>query len=225
MKVCSKCKKLKELVNFYKNIKSKDKHSSYCKECYISINKKWCDNNKERVKKLQKNRNKEIAKEYQKQHYRTNKEITKVNSKEYYKQNKDKIKEYYRKNRDTINKKNNEWQKKRRINDPLFRLRNNINNSINNAFKRSGYSKKAKIATIIGCDFTQLKAHLIMTFEINYCIEWCDNYLPYVSIDHIYSTSKAVSEQHLIELNHYSNLQYLFKPYNKNKSNNTDFIF
>ena len=33
MKECSKCKKTKELTDFYRNQKSKDGRSSYCKDC------------------------------------------------------------------------------------------------------------------------------------------------------------------------------------------------
>lgn len=224
MKICSKCKEYKELICFYKNAQCKDGHGSYCKECYVSINKHWRANNKKRSKELQQNRDKEAARKYQKQNYQRNGETIRAKSREYYQQNKDKIKEYYISNRHQINNKNNIWQKKRRASDPLFKLRNNINNSINRALNQFGYGKKSKINTIIGCSFEQLKTHLIMTFELNYSIKWSDDYSTCVDVDHIYPVSKATSEQQLVDLNHYSNLQYLFRSDNISKSNNTYFI-
>lgn len=50
VKKCSKCKIEKELDQFGKLSKSKDKHNSYCKKCKSNYDKQWNQNNKEHVK-------------------------------------------------------------------------------------------------------------------------------------------------------------------------------
>jgi len=40
MKICSKCKQEKELIDFIKRSKSKDGYSSYCKQCEYEWSKK-----------------------------------------------------------------------------------------------------------------------------------------------------------------------------------------
>ena len=67
MKMCSKCKKLKPVSNFYKNVRANDGLNSMCKECckeyykeYNVVNKKrraetnkmYYEINKERLDKL-----------------------------------------------------------------------------------------------------------------------------------------------------------------------------
>jgi len=50
MKKCSKCEIEKELLEFYKNQKSKDGYDRVCKECRSKSDKKYREKNKERLK-------------------------------------------------------------------------------------------------------------------------------------------------------------------------------
>lgn len=68
MKTCSKCKKEKELSEFYKHKRKKDGYSDYCKEC----DKEYC--------KKFRNENKEHLKQYKKKHYKDNIQDYKNNS-------------------------------------------------------------------------------------------------------------------------------------------------
>lgn len=50
MKHCNKCNQDKELSEFYKNKKSKDLHTAYCKKCSIAITKKWQQYNSHKMR-------------------------------------------------------------------------------------------------------------------------------------------------------------------------------
>lgn len=83
-KICSKCKKNKDLEEYYKNNKHKDGKESRCKSCTNAEHKKYCTKNRERKK------------EYDKKYYIKNKGRIKENNNEYYIQNKQKILEYFK---------------------------------------------------------------------------------------------------------------------------------
>lgn len=75
MKKCSKCKEVKEELNFCTNKRRADNLSIYCKSCERFRRKEWKDNNKEHIKNYNKiymennpDYYKEYAKEYRKTH-------------------------------------------------------------------------------------------------------------------------------------------------------------
>ena len=226
MKKCSKCKIEKELIDFNKNKSHKDGCQNHCKICI----------------KEYKIQNKEINKEYKKQYYLKNKEKNKERdnerSKQYYLKNKEiikkknqiKTKQYYLNNSDTINENYRKWyienkekriqyilqyQKKRRLNDNLFRLKCNIITSIGKSFRRKGYSKKSRTHQILGCTFEDFKEHLEKQFIEG--MSW-DNIGKW-HLDHIYPVSLAKDEEELIRLNHYTNFQPLWASDNFKKGN------
>jgi hypothetical protein len=103
MKKCSKCSKLKELSEFWKDNKAKDGLNSRCKQCT-------------RVAALEYYRvHKESRKEYTKEYGRTHKMEAKARSKKYRDFHKIEIKEYtkeyYKMHKDEINKKCKEYSK------------------------------------------------------------------------------------------------------------------
>ena len=121
MKVCSKCKKEKELSEFYKH---KNDFKSCCKICYKETRKEryksnkekeleYYQKNKEKYKEYYKN-NKEYYNEYQKEWRENNKERLKEKRKERYKNNIEKIKEYrkeyYENNKEYHKEYNKEWR-------------------------------------------------------------------------------------------------------------------
>jgi len=108
-------------------------------------------------------------------------------------------------------------------NTPLFKLSGNLRSLIHCALKRKGYKKNTKSQIILGAEFEIVQKHLIQTFEMSYCIPWDDEYNDWIEMDHVYPVSKATSEEHMIELNHYSNLQYLFKQDNQLKKDKLNF--
>ena len=137
--------------------------------------------------------------------------------KNYYLENKEKIcdyaKEYWKSNKIIKQKKNNERYKKRRDEDPLFKLMTNIKRNIRTAIKKNGLTKNSSTITILGCSYVEFKAHLESLFE-----DWMawENYGKYNGelnhgwdIDHITPISSAKTEEDVIRLNHYSNLRPL----------------
>ena len=147
--------------------------------------------------------------------------------KEYHKTYKRKDKDYYknydkgeeraeyiktwRKNNKSYN---NEYRKKRNQTDPLFKLKGLIRSRINDAMKSKGFKKFTKTHLILGCTYEALKAYLEAKFEP--WMSW-DNYGKYKQgtanfgwdIDHIIPQSSAQTEDDVIRLNHYTNLQPL----------------
>jgi hypothetical protein len=171
---------------------------------------------------------KEERKEYNKKHYQANKDKIKNKSKqyreenkdkikecnkEYYKKNKDKAKEYSKLNRNRINDRMKQYQKNRRKKDEIFKLICNTRNIICKSIKRKGFKKNTKTELILSCSYEEFKLHLESKFE--YWMSW-ENYGLYNGelnygwdIDHIIPLSSANTEQEIIELNHYTNLQPL----------------
>ena len=68
---------------------------------------------------------------------------------------------------------------------------------------------------ILGCDYQFFISHLLKTYKNNYGIDW--DGIVEVEIDHIYPLSKAQTEEEVIKLCHYSNLQLLTKEDNRKK--------
>lgn len=135
----------------------------------------------------------------------------------YYQKNKEKIldysKEYFKDNQEEKQKKNNENYKKRRQEDPVFKLRGNIRRGILGILKRKGFVKKSRTSEILGCSFEEFKTHIESLWEP--WMNW-DNHGKYNGeenygwdIDHIIPQSLATTEDEIIRLNHYTNLQPL----------------
>ncbi len=164
-------------------------------------------------------KNKDKIKEKRNQYYIDNKEKIK----KYLNNNKEKIRDYQKKwekeNKKTINKRKSEYEKNRKLIDPLFKIKKNTKNMISRSIKRSGNYKKSKTIEILGCSYEEFKTHLESKFE-----DWMgwDNYGKYNGverygwdIDHITPLKSAITEEDIIKLNHYTNLQPLCSKINR----------
>jgi len=217
-KICCKCKLDKEYSMYHKDKTHKDGYRSICKSCV----KIYADSRY--VKVIKKDSPKINIKEYRKQYYLDNKDKLKLKSREYYKNNKESVKltkikykpkkriqdKIYRENNKT---KQNEKERERRINDPLYRLTTNTRKLILKSFKDKKYSKQSKTYQILGCSYDEFKTHIESQWES--WMSW-DNYGLYNGelnfgweMDHIIPLSSAITEAEVIELNHYSNFQPL----------------
>lgn len=164
-------------------------------------------------------------------HSLTCKKCTNTSRREYYKQycnkNRDKLNKYHSEylkcHRDKYSVKQKEWKQKnakrirkvankyfneRRRKDELFAFSMRVRNLIRNSFNRTVTTKRGKTEGIVGCDIETLRGYLLKTWKSNYGTEW--NGEPY-HIDHIIPLATAKTEQDVIELCHYTNLQ-LLKP-------------
>lgn len=178
--------------------------------------------------KIYRKKNKDKSKEYSKKHYNNNKdeinkkakEAYKIDSKyseEYRNKNKNKIKEwkklYYERNKVKIKNDVKRYQKSRKNTDPLFKFKSNIRTMINNLLKNRRYTKQSRTFDIVGCSFGEFIIYIEKQFES--WMDW-DNYGLYNGelnygwdLDHKEPIALAKTEEDVIRLNHYTNLQPL----------------
>lgn len=223
-KICTNCLNEKEIFDFYtKN----GKPNSQCKECIKIKVKRYRESldktkNKEYFKDYQEN-NKDKLKEYKRQNYLKNKEKIKERSKIHYENNKEdhnkKSSERQKNNRDKRNSYLREYNLNKRKNEPLFRIKNNIRTTICASIKRCGYKKYSKTYEILGCSYNDFIIYLESKFES--WMSW-ENYGMYNGelyfgwdIDHIVPVKSAKTEQEIININHYTNLQPLCSKINR----------
>ena len=197
-KKCKKCSIEKDIKEFRKSYSSLRK-KYYCRnKC-----KEWERKEKnEYNRKKYNNGGKEIDKKYHDEHRDFYREYNK---------------EYYQKHKEEINKK----RKQRKKNDKIFYLTINMRKSILNSFQRKGYNKNNKTEKIIGLNKDEFVRHLLKTFISNYGYEW-DGKEP-VHIDHIIPLATAKTEDEVIKLCHYTNLQLLKAKDNLEKGCKTEF--
>jgi hypothetical protein len=160
-------------------------------------NKKWRESNKE------------IEKVKKQDYYKENKDVFLLKAKIYRENNKDYIKNYQLNYKETKNNKRNERLK----NDVIYKLEKSIRSNIYDIFKRNGYKKSSRTSKILGCSYEDFKLYLESKFE-----DWMNwnnrglynGELNYGwDIDHIIPISSANTEDDIIKLNHYKNLQPL----------------
>lgn len=147
---------------------------------------------------------------------RENKEITNAANRRSKKNNKDKINkynsEYRKKNRDRINEKTRHRHK----NDILFKLSRNVRTRMGMFLKSENFTKgKNKTKDILGCTPQELKEFLEKKFKKG--MSW-DNRNKW-HIDHVIPLSSANTEEEVLNLCHYTNLQPLWVKENLEKSN------
>lgn len=220
-------KKLARKITVKKcNDKRKNKNKEYYKEHkeeYKRKSQKYYDDNKEKIK--EKNReyyynNKEKALKQKKKYYSINKEICLARNKNYCNNNKEKIKSY-NKNYNVIRN----LKKKERIKiDPLYDLKIKIRKLIWKSFRSKKLNKNKKTIEILGCSFCDFKVYLENKFEP--WMNWNNRGLYNGEfgygwdIDHIIPLSSAKTEEDIIKLNHFSNLQPLCSKTNRDIKRN-----
>jgi len=234
MLVCNTCKRSEEEVKIVKK-------TGICLSCNKKI---YYQENKELIKlksKIYSINNKETIKEWKKEYYVDNKDLIKIKSIKYYDDNKeiikDKVRKYYSKNkdknkeyRDNNKDKRNKLRCNRLKNDNLYRLSQYTRTMIRKHISNGGFSKTSKTSKILGCSFEEFKLYLEDKFqpwmtwenrglyngELNY--GW--------DIDHIIPISSANTEEEIIALNHYTNLQPLCSKINRDiKKDNLELIY
>lgn len=131
--------------------------------------------------------------------------------------NKEKLSEYnkkrYQEKKEHIKESVKKYQKIRKHKDPIFKLKSNIRTSLNNLLKNRGFTKKERTFDIVGCTFEEFKIYIENQFKS--WMSW-ENYGLYNGelnygwdLDHIIPISSATTEEDVIRLNHYTNLQPL----------------
>ena len=195
MKICSKCKEEKNKNEFYCDKRASDGLHSQCKKCKIADGK-----NRKDYQKKYRDSHKEFNKEYKKNYQQINKEKIKKKKEKYYCDNKELI---------------NDKIQNRKKSDPLFKLSGDIRSLICITLRNGGWKKYSKTANILGCTFEEFYAHIEKQFTEG--MSWDNRELWH--LDHIYPVSRALNEEHLLQLNHYTNFQPLWARDNIIKGN------
>lgn len=182
MKNCIKCLVEKDDCKFKKDKRLESGYTNICKTCATEINKKYpSDPIKEKARR-----------------------------KRYYDKNKDWRNElaakYKKDNPEWHNKWRNDYQKRKRSEDVIFRLKGNLRSRVNIFIRQRGY-KRGGMLDILGCDYHTVKEHLESLFKDD--MSW-DNYGKW-EIDHIIPLCSSSIESELKALCHYKNLQPLWK--------------
>jgi hypothetical protein len=237
-KTCSKCN-LELPVDQFRIVGDKIKNP--CKKCKSEIHKKWRqtedgkkkmkDSNKRyeskivdknRIIREEKNkireelkRQKEIIREEKKRIIEEKKRIREEKKLEWKKRM-----EYYKTDEWKEIKKEKERERqslrwKRRWNeDEMFAMKVRLRNLIRNSFRRQGYKKfDTSTEEVVGMTYDEFKEYLESKFVDG--MSW-DNRGDW-HIDHIIPLSSATSEEEIIGLCHYSNLQPLWAEDNMSK--------
>lgn len=219
-KVCNKCGEEKLINEFYLKNKNTGNLQSHCIKCQNEYKKKYREENKQKISdnnKKYREDNLEKLKRKEKSYYIKNKEIINERVKKYYRLNREKClktgKDWVIKNRDRVRSNQNKNKKRRCEIDIVYRLGLSIRSRISESIRCKGYKKNTKTYKILGCDYEKFKIHLEGMFEP--WMSW-DNFGLYNGdlnygwdIDHIIPLSSAKTEEDLIRLNHYTNLQPL----------------
>lgn len=211
-KVCLFCKEEKLLSDYYKDKSGKLGVQSGCKPCKQEYQRKYL---------LDKDVNLKMA-EWHKNYYKKNKDKALIKHKIWIKNNRNKIREtaneYYKKNAKLICEKNQIYKVKRKEIDPLFKLKIALRGRTGTILKHKGYKKNTKTETILGASFDICKLHIEKKFTKG--MNW-SNYGKGEgrwNIDHKIPLASANTEEDLIKLCHYTNLQPLWETENMKKS-------
>jgi len=188
MKKCPKCNIEKQEIEFHKCKSRKDGLNGWCKICKRnndkenseSIKKKariYRGKNKDHIKKYQEEYreiNSEKIKEQQHINYIKNKEHRKNCSRENYNKNKDKLAGYNKKyrslNSEKIKVKKREYVKKRKLNDPSFKVKISIVRLFKLGLYAKGKIKQNAFLSYTGVTYIDY----ITYFENNYPVEFAE---------------------------------------------------
>jgi len=225
-KICRICNIEKALEEYTKIGKY---YRSECKACHNKIVKMWRKNNKEYVKAYSdkyRKENIELYKNCSKKYYENNKDEINKRRKIYRDNNKDIIKrhdeKYYQDNKEKVKLRTKMYANIKRQNDSLYRLKKNIRGMIYTSFHKKIYNKKESTEKILGCSIDYFIKHLLKTYKDNYGCEW--NGTEKVHIDHIIPLATAHTEEEVMKLCNYKNLQLLKARDNLQKSNKINFV-
>lgn len=184
-----------------KNKKARERYANNADE-YRAKSKKWRDEHREEYRKK--------MRDYQ----RDNKDKVAKWHEKYKDSHKEQIlasyAKYRRKNKDKINKARLERLRSDKVYSLKEKLRAVIRDSLRTKHKE-GYKKWQHI---IGCSREDLVDHLKKTWKDRYGTEWVGQKC---NVDHIKPLAKASTEEDVIRLNHYTNLQLLTPEDNRNK--------
>ena len=226
-KVCTICQEEKVLEDFtFEKGNKKDGRRASCKECCRKKNAEYIKANPDKKlesdkKSYEKLKEKKLAQK--KEYYLLKKEEILLKRKEYHSNNKEKILENNRKYREAnleeLRYKNKMYhrnkaaelsaKRKIRVNStPLRQFKERIRLLTKGAFYRLKQDKRFNTHSILGADWHTVKEHFISQFKDE--MTWEAFIAGEIHVDHIKPLASAKTEEELIALCHYTNLQPLW---------------
>lgn len=206
-KRCSKCKNIKQLSEFAKDEHKKSGYRSYCKYCGNKASAKY---RKDHLEELRKADRKEYAE---------NIEYFRQRNLQYSRSHKKENSLTYKKWRLNHKKELAAYKNMKYKTDPNFKCKVTVRKLIRESINKMGFKKGSKTEQILGCSFNEFKKHIESKFES--WMNW-NNYgkhkgriNEFWSIDHIVPLITAKTQEDIIKLNHYTNLQPLCDYTNK----------
>jgi hypothetical protein len=108
-------------------------------------------------------------------------------------------------------------QLKRASGDELFNFVETLRGRTKDAFTNKGYTKKSKTFELLGCDQLTLFEHFELRFQEG--MTWENHSFEGWHVDHVIPLASANTEEELIKLCHFTNLQPLWAKENLEKGN------
>lgn len=226
MKICNTCGEQKPYDGFTKEKLAKDGYKNKCKSCIAKASKEKYAADPEARRQYEakwraENVDKCTAKTYRWRENNPNKwaDYRKV----YYNNNKEKIsaqqKLIHEKYKEKYNERNRQYKKdnhaslmqkrKERIEaSPLLQFKERIRQLTKGAFYRLKQQKKFRTNDMLGADWQIIKEHFISQFKDG--MTWEAFIAGEIHVDHIKPLATAKTEEELIALCHYTNLQPLW---------------
>lgn len=215
MKDCKECSKLVSQSYYEKNtekikLRVKEYHKSNPNKVK-ELKQKIYERDKERIlmdNKSYRDINKDKIKLHSKNFRQINYEKIKEEKKKYYSKNIERIRIKNKNYRENNKEKRNEYQNNRKLNDPIFKLNSSMRARMRTFFKTKNITKNNKTFIIVGCTPLELREHLEKQFTNN--MSWENHGIHGWHIDHIIPLSSGKTEDEILELFHYTNLQPLW---------------
>ncbi len=219
-KICQRCKQEKSKECFSKSTANKDGLQNKCKECAKELAQIQKSKNPEEYNKKCRLAE-EKRREAQPERVR---EQSRKSSKKYLIENPNKVAETQKKSRnkhkETSNATRRIYAARKKLTDPLFKLRHNIGSLILLTLKNGNFKKTSKTANILGCSFEEFQTHIENQFQTG--MSW-ENQGEW-HMDHLFPISWATNEAQAIMLNHHSNYRPLWAVDNMFKRDKAPYI-
>lgn len=154
------------------------------------------------------------AREYQRKARAKNPERAREATREWAKKNPEKVRESRKRTRERARDKIRAYERNITRTNPLAAMARRIRCRTSGAFRGMGYRKSSRTAEILGCGWDELVRHIESRFSDG--MSWKNRRLWH--LDHVIPLASARTEEELVALCHYTNLQPLWAEDNFKKS-------
>lgn len=172
-----------------------------------AVQNSYYASNRERISEQNRKRREENLEKFLEKERQTRERLAEKRAelqRRYYRDNKDRVREYHRK-----------YRKEKWSTDEVYVLSKLCRRRVLFALQRGGYPKKCKTAEMLGCSWEELARHIESQFEPG--MTWENRGSGGWHLDHIIPLASAQTEEELIALCHYTNLQPLWAEDNLRK--------